>query len=310
MPIDIDTLEEAAGDHHVDPELLELHEVLEYTGKRKPKFPKLLGAPAPPLLSVPGTIVTRAQWGARPARSSSGISDIRGSTAHYEGPHMGTFSHDSCAPKVRGIQAFHMDNRGWADIAYTSLTCPHGVIYVCRWWRTRTAAQGTNFGNDHHYAHCVLMGVDDPLTDEAKRGLRTAFDLARSQGGAGAEQKIHSDWHATACPGDPIRSFVRAGLPAASHPEPPITFVGTLEEKVVRAEVKISTDDHGNGFRDTGIPWSEYRSVSGVGFDPPYVGGYKNPVVTAHDVNEQVRVVITGWIPNNQGTAYVGRATN
>lgn len=112
--------------------------------------------------------------------------------------------------------------------------------------------------------------------------------------------------------GDPGKIAIRYLLDvgAVVAPPPAISFVGTLEEETVRAEVKVNTDDRGNGWRDTAIPWVQYRSVSGVGFDPPFVGGYLNPVVTAHNVDNQIRVVVTGWVANSQATSYVGHATN
>lgn len=168
-----------------------------------------------------GTVVSRAGWGARPPRASSSLSSPKGSTAHWEGPRMGTFGHDTCASRVRGIQNFHMNVRGWSDIAYSSIVCPHGVTYECRWWRRRTAANGTNAGNDRSYAHCLLIGEGDPFTIDAKRGLRDVFDRAQREGGAGHEKWVHRDWKATACPGNEITNFVRGGLQVDGAPTPP-----------------------------------------------------------------------------------------
>lgn len=132
---------------------------------------------------------------------------------------MGEFTHDKCAGKVRAVQAFHMDSRGWADIAYSAVICPHGNVYEARWLKHRTAAQGTNDGNAYSYAICFLGGVDDPLTDAAKRAFKDCIRYFDEQG-AGSEIKLHRDWHATTCPGPVITDWRHAGLPLDPAPTP------------------------------------------------------------------------------------------
>jgi hypothetical protein len=106
----------------------------------------------------------------------------------------------------------------------------------------------------------------------------------------------------------------RLGNPTeAPHPQvtinPPV-YVGTLEEKTVRATVEVATDAQGNGFGDfPNLSWNNYRGVSVQGFDPPFLHGYKNPVVTAHNIDNHVRVVVTEWIPNNKATVHVNMAS-
>lgn len=159
-------------------------------------------------------LVTRAQWGARAPRSISRISNPSGTTIHWEGPTMGTFEHSSCASKVRGIQNFHMDSRGWADIAYNALVCPHGWTFEGRWLGVRSAANGTNLGNDSHYAVCALWGKNDPTPDIGKHEFIEVVAYFDAQG-AGSEWKGHRDWKATECPGQPLYDWIKAG-----HPDP------------------------------------------------------------------------------------------
>jgi hypothetical protein len=44
--------------------------------------------------------------------------EVRGTCCHWEGTSLGTFPHHTCDDKMRSIQDFHMDQRGWSDIAY------------------------------------------------------------------------------------------------------------------------------------------------------------------------------------------------
>jgi len=169
---------------------------------------------------------TRAEWGARPPRSRTPFTPTFGSTTHWEGPHMGTFPHAACAPKVRGIQAFHMDDpdRRWSDIAYTAITCPHGFAFQGRWIGVRTAANGTNVGNASAYAVCYMSGEQDPFTEAARTAQRAVLDYLDRNGGAGPSRNCHRDWKQTACPGDVICAWVRAGQPAPGPiptPTPP-----------------------------------------------------------------------------------------
>lgn len=202
-------------DHYVPADLLELYEILEYTGEIVP--PK-----APPKiksLSGDQRIVSRAACRLRPPERQTSLSDPQGNTTHWHGTKLGDFPHTSCATKVRGIQAFHMDSRGWSDIAYTSVPCPHGYIFVGRWWNTRTAANGTNTGNDSSYAHCYLGGEGDPLTSEGKQAMRAVFDMAVATG-AGDGRWSHSNWKATACPGGAIRDWIKNGMFVPQEPQP------------------------------------------------------------------------------------------
>src|SRR6476469_2135429 len=85
-----------------------------------------------------------------PKSISRNIQPNKGGVAvHYGGgaQHLTGKSHDACRLRFRSWQDYHMNNRGWADIAYTGGFCGHGVVMQGRWWDVRTAAQGTNDGN-------------------------------------------------------------------------------------------------------------------------------------------------------------------
>lgn len=154
--------------------------------------------------TYPTNFVTRAQWGAKPPTSrSTNINPESGGVAwHYEGPKMGTWPHDQCAGKVRQIQAFHMGpQRGWVDIAYTAVVCPHGYIFEARGTGIRTAAQGTNTGNQTYYAVCGLLGEGDALTAQMIEAYKRATNWLRSQGRAATRVKPHRFFHSTGCPG-------------------------------------------------------------------------------------------------------------
>lgn len=160
-------------------------------------------------------LITRMEWGARPPRATEGIGKTFGITAHWEGPQMGTFPHTECDDHVRSIQRFHMDNKGWFDIAYNALVCPHGFIFEGRGPGVKSAANGFTQVNDDWYAVCYLGGEGDPFTEEAKEGFLWAFDWLAREGDAGLARNGHRDHKATACPGDVIYAWVHS-LPAGA----------------------------------------------------------------------------------------------
>lgn len=219
--------------------------------------------------------VTREQWGARSPRSRQRLSGTQGNTTHWEGPKMGAYSHDSCASKVRAIQNFHMDSRKWADIAYNTLTCRHGSVFAGRGYGVRSAAQGTNQGNDLSYAHCALIGVGDEVTEELKDALRWIVeDFQRL--GSGTKRWTHSDWHSTACCGPALIPWTHNGMPdeipVAPPPEERILIVNAPQVTVLshpdwNGYLQVCSD---GGVLQQGAP-PFYGAAGGVKLNSPIV---------------------------------------
>jgi hypothetical protein len=214
-----------------------------------------------------GRLVTRAEWGARPARGAIGNINPEGVTVHYNGPAFGGFpwDHGRCAQMVRGTQAFHLDGRGWADIAYTAMVCPHGFVFEGRGVRQRTAAQGTNDGNRRSLALMFLAGDGEPITEEARAAaLWWANEVARVP-----LRWAHRDWHSTACPGGTLAVWKAAGFPppglegaapTAPPPPPPPPTVTTPPPPALPVRATLR---RGNRGRDVGILQLEMSAVAG-----------------------------------------------
>jgi len=158
--------------------------------------------------------VSRAEWGARKPKSAGNSisSHPKGVAVHYEGPQMGSRDHSKCDDLVRTIQAFHMDSREWADVAYSYMVCEHGYVYEGRGVGKGSAANGTTAANLAYYAVCGLVGKGDNVTSNLTDGIREAIDICR-RAGAGNEVVGHRDLFATECPGDVLYSFAKAGAP-------------------------------------------------------------------------------------------------
>lgn len=147
--------------------------------------------------------LTRDQIGLRAPRSrSTNITPENGGVAgHYGGPAQNIQSHSDCLRKWRGWQNYHMDTHGWVDIAYTLGVCDHGYIFAGRGAGVRTAANGTNYGNQNYYAVCWIGGQGETPTQDAVDAFWQAVRMLRSQGKAGNDVKKHKDFKATSCPG-------------------------------------------------------------------------------------------------------------
>ena len=183
--------------------------------------------------------VSRADWGSSgvvATPSSHPIGKVYGITAHWEGPGIGGFPHERCARKMRAIERFHKVNRGWADIAYNAVLCPHGYVFEGRGPNVRSASNGTSNigGNDHWYGVCYLSGKGDKFTEAGKAGFLDAFDWLARTGGAGPGRNGHRDHHATECPGDVIYRWVHS---AAAHQTPTTDWFDMATKEELQAAI-------------------------------------------------------------------------
>jgi N-acetylmuramoyl-L-alanine amidase len=159
-------------------------------------------------------LVTRKQWGARRPKRVTRLRPSRGVVVHYSASDADEQSkHRNCAARVRAIQRFHMDTKGWNDLAYTYVTCRHGYVFEGRGPNARTAANGTNAGNDDYLAICFLgddtRGRDD-VTAKGRQALIDARKHLLKVHPHARETVGHRDVARTTCPGDELYGYVRS----------------------------------------------------------------------------------------------------
>lgn len=152
--------------------------------------------------------VSRAEAGLRKPRSfSRNITPGRGggvAVHHGGGPQRAAepnSDHARCVETWRIWQKVHMDlrGRGWVDIAYTGGFCNHGYAFAGRGAGVRTAANGTNAGNQTHYAVTWIGGEGQTPTQAAYDALDWWISELR-KAGAGLSVKPHKFFKATGCP--------------------------------------------------------------------------------------------------------------
>ena len=166
-------------------------------------------------------IVTRAEWSARPPKTTPvrvAISARTATCTHHDGSKpviLRTFA-EACA-RVRADQNYHMDGQHWNDIGYNYLvisapgTPVDGLIMEGR-------------GRDVVGAHClnwntpwigiqVATGGDQVSSPKAKASVRWLHDTFTADAGHTLGKKVHSDGFPTACPGPELKAWAHAGMP-------------------------------------------------------------------------------------------------
>lgn len=91
------------------------------------------------------------------------------------------------------------------------VVCRHGYVFDGRGFGVRSAANGTNDANDAYHAVCFLgddtVGRAD-VTPEARRALEQLLAEYRRRYPKATQIRPHSDFVATACPGDELRALI------------------------------------------------------------------------------------------------------
>lgn len=168
---------------------------------------------------------SRDSWDARTPKRTTFIASAKGVKGHYTGGFVTTrvvTDHEECNRLIREIQNFHMDIRGWNDIAYSMIACDHGFS-VGRGAHVLTAANGPGLNMDH-YSILLLRGNSGAkkLTDALKFNFHEARKYLMTFGDAGKEIKGHRDGYSTDCPGPDIYPWIHAGAPINGITIPPV----------------------------------------------------------------------------------------
>ncbi len=146
----------------------------------------------------------RAEWGARRTRCSRKISSPYRMTIHHtETPTNDTISVEA---RLRGIQRYHMDVRGWCDIGYHYLVSRDGRVWEGRPENLRGAhAGGANTGN----IGISLIGSHEttPITDRQLGNVAALLAELGSTHNIALNRtniKGHRQHKSTSCPGNAL----------------------------------------------------------------------------------------------------------
>lgn len=156
-------------------------------------------------------VVPRAAWGAAPLRDNHDpMAGVRRITVHHtaELPAMSTRTDTEL---VKGVQRFHQDDRGWADIGYHYLIGRDGRVYQGR----ELQIQGAHAGGGHNVENLgvsVIGDFSDGLPADAMLATLERFLRNQMRIHKVAHDQLfgHREFKPTACPGDVLFGWLKA----------------------------------------------------------------------------------------------------
>jgi len=175
------------------------------------------GAPGwaarPPTVGLPLTMRSRPSWGARPAAPGGRPHTITRLILHHSaGAAVGAAG---AAAALRGIQAFHQNEKGWIDVAYHLFVDQDGGLWEGR-DRALAGDTATTYDPAGGLLVCVLGDHERaPPAPAVGAALRALGPKLAAAFGVPAEWVLHGDLAATACPGRHLRAWWAAERAAA-----------------------------------------------------------------------------------------------
>lgn len=217
----------------------------------------------------------RAAWGA--AKPSGTIYTVPLSEkdcllAHYvdgNPQNMAGKDHSACLKLVKAFQTFHMgSSRGWSDIGYNALICQHGRLIEGRGLLT-VGAQCPNYNRRGIGVQFMVGGAEVPTPVAYARFAKLRAELNRDRGTA---QRLmgHRDGVATACPGNVIYAWLKAGAVSpitAPTPTPtptptPAPVLRWSKDSVIAMQKLLEVTADGSWGPNTDYRAQAYRAVA------------------------------------------------
>lgn len=161
---------------------------------------------------------------------------------HYDGQYHITHLGDSIMHRLERIHA----GNGWKAVGYNFVVDQQGNAYEGRGW-------------DYSGAHCpghnvsgigvqVAIGGDQTPSKAALKTVRALYDEACARSGRELKKRGHRDGKATACPGEKLYAWVKAGFPARAGANPPAVLPPVTPDKSTDQLVKeVLAGSHGSG---------------------------------------------------------------
>jgi hypothetical protein len=137
------------------------------------------------------------------------------------------FAQADVARALRGWQDYHMDDRGWSDIAYQVAVDQAGRVWTLRGLQTRSGANGDEDANLAYGAALLVLGSGESPTGAMINATRQVIADFRRLYPKATEIRPHSavrveyTGSGTDCPGDAARGLIAAHQfdPTPTHEE-------------------------------------------------------------------------------------------
>lgn len=231
-------------------------------------------------------LISRAAWGARKPKSrDTNFTKSEGIIVHYSTRNAaGLVKHwPDCYESWRAHQRYHMDTRGWSDLAYNFAVCPHGFAFEGRGWGAQNAANTPL--NSSTLSICFDGDANDTPIGPAVMTYKNLIERAVLDEGWDAQVRGHSEvsTSGTACPGAAIKAAMLPELkayvatlgqspPPPPPPEPPappfeaVVVLGSPTTDIPQMQ-RWATAENGT-IRFTQLAVTAYRESIHIGVDP------------------------------------------
>lgn len=162
----------------------------------------------------------RSAWGARAPRGSTALvaSQVLGTALHWPGmakpiDAAGDIGKRRVASALRGWQNYHMDTRGWSDIAYQIAVDQAGRAWTLRGLNIRSGANGDATVNRQYGAILLILAPGEKPSAVMLATTRGVIADFRKRFLRGTAIKPHSAVRpeGTDCPGPAARAAITRG---------------------------------------------------------------------------------------------------
>jgi hypothetical protein len=175
------------------------------------------------------------------------VSRVKGAVIHWPGTTSSKpiTSQAAVASALRGWQAYHMDERGWSDIAYQVAVDQAGRAWTLRGLRTQSGANGNNAANEDYGAILLVLVQGEAPSEAMKATTRAVIADFRKIYPNGTAIRPHADVRkeytgdGTDCPGPAATAALRRG-----------EFTPRTTEELSVSDIRAITDAITAGQRD------------------------------------------------------------
>lgn len=184
----------------------------------------------------------RTAWRARPARGVTKLvaSQVKGVALHWPGMQKPLRTQEQVASALRGWQDWHMDGRGWSDIAYQVAVDQAGRAWILRGLNVRSGANGDGTVNRSHGAILLVLAPGEKPSLMMGSTVRAVVADFRKWFPAGKAVVGHRDVRAagTDCPGPLAYAAIKAGFFTPGTVTAPPSTGGNSMANFTEADVK------------------------------------------------------------------------
>lgn len=211
---------------------------------------------------------TRSDWGARPASYVKPLdySQVRDLIVHYPGTASPIARDDeSIRRALRGWQDYHIDKKGWSDLAYNVAVDQMGRVWEGRGYDRRDGATSGRGGTS--MSILGMVANNEAPTEQMLAGIDRVFQEALRRNG-GAAKGWHSKFVSTTCPGDFLRDWGKLGFPVSGAVTIPVIVEPSrpVGQSLPAPDFPLDNGCHSHGtnaYFGPRYPLSDTRSVSG-----------------------------------------------